>query len=287
MKRLLLFVALLGMFAVLQIPMNAHMAEKPVAEKVGFIANPQLMRLTSADHKQAVSALLSFKSLNYYGVLVDQTRKQNQIPVDYDGLYRLLTAATRLDPYNQDPYYFAQSVLVWEVGAIDEVIQLLEYGINYRDWDWSLPFWAGFNSAKFLQDFDSASKYFQQAAKVSGEAFFSRLASRYLFESGQTGYAITYLEAMIKEARKPAIRKSFELRLVSLKNIQILEKAIASYSQRKGKQPSSLEEMVAAGELERLPVDPFGGKYFLDETGKPRSTKTYFAPRNLKPVGSM
>jgi len=278
-KKLALCIALLGIYVGIQIPLTRYMADRPVAEQVGFIAHPQLMRLSSADHKETAGALLSIKALMYYGTLVEEARAGNPVTVDYDGLYRLLSAASALDPYNMDSYYFSQAILAWEPDFMPQVLELLRRGMEYRDWDWMLPFWAGFDTANFLKDYDTAATYYRRAAELSGAELFASLTSRYLYEADQTELAINYLEAMLKGATKPAIRQTFELRLDALKKMRMIEEAIAAFRLREAKGPGTLEALVRSGDLSAIPEDPYGGEFYLDDTGKPRSSRLFNAPQ--------
>ncbi len=60
-----------------------------------------------------------------------------------------------------DAYYFAQAVLVWDVGQVRLANELLEYGMRYRTWDYLLPFFAGFNYSYFLKDNEKAAQYYR------------------------------------------------------------------------------------------------------------------------------
>ncbi len=282
MKSLALFLSLLGLYWGIQIPLSQHMAQKPVTEQVGFIAHPQLLRFSSADHKQAAGALLSVKALMYFGTLVEEANTGILIPVDYDGLYRLLSTASALDPYNMDTYYFSQAILAWQPEYLPRVVELLKRGMEYRDWDWMLPFWAGFDSANFLKDYDAAATYYSKAAQLSGAELFARLTSRYLYESNQTDLAISYLEAMLKGSMKSAIRQTFERRLDSLKKMKLIEDAIAAFSLREGRGPKTLQELINRGDLSSVPEDPYGGAFYLDDLGKPRSSEIFNPPERRK-----
>jgi len=70
-------------------------------------------------------------------------------------MYNTLVTAVKLDPYNMDAYYFAQSAFTWEVGRVKEVNSVLEYGMKYRTWIGSC-FFVGFNEAYFLKNYAKA-----------------------------------------------------------------------------------------------------------------------------------
>ena len=49
-----------------------------------------------------------------------------------------------------DPYFYANAFLPWDAHMTEETNRLLEKGSRYRDWDWMLPFFIGFNDFFFL-----------------------------------------------------------------------------------------------------------------------------------------
>lgn len=274
MKKLIFFIILLTVLCAVQRPFVRYMTNKTVAERVGFVASPAMMRFAAADHKETVSALLTIKSLLYYGNLVELQRDL-YLDVDFSGLHQLLVTASRLDPYNEDIYYFSQAILGWQPEYVRGVIELLNYGMAYRSWDYMLPFWAGFDSANFLRDYPVAARYYQQAGELSGAAIFKRLTARYLFEANQTSLAIAYLSTMVKGAKNPVIRQSYQRRLDALEAVRRIEHAVQSYQQQHGCLPASIKQLVQAGDLKEIPVDPFGGSLLLDAHGRPYSTSQF------------
>jgi len=128
-----------------------------------------------------------------------------------------------LDPYNMDAYYFAQTILAWDVKQYQLANNLLDFGMKYRTWDWMLPFFAGFNSAYFLKDYKKAADYYKRAGELNGSVLSISLAGRYMQESGQTELAIAYLSAMEINERNLAIKKNYQTRLKAFKEVHRIE----------------------------------------------------------------
>ena len=274
MKKLLLLVLLLALMVAIQRPMVESMATKAATERVGFIANPYVMRFMAVDHKETVAAMLALKSLLYYGQIVELQRTK-AVTADFSGLNQLLTTAVRLDPYNTDLYYFPQAILAWDLHYTKRVVQLLDYGMGYRTWDYMLPFWAGFDSAHFLHDYPAAARYYKKAGDISQADVFKRLTARYLFQADQTSFAIVYLRTMIKSATSSAMRNAYKTRLVALEGGQKIEQAVQRYKKREGVLPVAVETLLHSGDLAELPVEPFGGVYHLDTNGRVYSTSQF------------
>ena len=152
-------VILLFLYVFLLIPFTSYLRHKPIVEKLGYTPHAELLRLFSADQKQFLAAGLTMKVLVYFGSLVDVNRNKIVIPPDYFGMYKTMDTAVKLDPYNMDSYYFTQAILVWDLKKVKEANELLEYGARYRDWDFYLPFFLGFNYAYFLKDYEKKCYY--------------------------------------------------------------------------------------------------------------------------------
>jgi tetratricopeptide (TPR) repeat protein len=224
-----------------------------------------------------MAAGLVFNVLIYYGALVEKNLLGVDIPPDHSTMQATLITASRLDPYNMDIYYFAQS-MVWNSNKIREITELLEYGMRYRDWDFYLPFFAGFNSAFFLKDYAAAAQHFATAARLSGSDLFTRLSSRFMYEAGQTGLAIDYLTAMIKSSKNEAIKKTFQTRHAALLEVRRIEQARDAFRQKTGRLPKSIGELQDAGILTSPPGDPYGGEFYLDPDGTVRTTSKLANP---------
>jgi tetratricopeptide (TPR) repeat protein len=266
-------------YALLAGPFSAYMREKPIEEKLGYVPSVKLVRLMSADHRESAAAFLVLKVIVYFGGIVDK-QQSNVItaPPDYLGMSRLLHNAVYLDPYNMDAYYFAQSFLTWEAKQVQVANKLLENGMKYRTWDWYLPFFAGFNYAYFLKDYENAARYYKRAADLTGNELYISLTGRYLQSSGQTGLAVAYLSTMLKTARDETARKSFKVRLLAFQEVLRIEHACEEFVQNKGRMPKSLAELEAAGLLADEPVDPYGGHFYLENDGKVNTTSKFAFP---------
>ena len=190
-------------------------------------------------------------------------------------MYRVISGAVKLDPYNMDAYYFAQAVLVWDVRKVDLANDLLDYGMKYRTWDWYLPFFAGFNNAYFLKDYVKAAEYYRSAGELSGSNLYKSLAGRYLQESGRTGLAIVYLSTLVKSEKNEAIRKSYEVRLKAYRVVQIIEQARDLFQVNHGRLPSTIDELIQERFLSAVPVDPYGGRFSLSPKGEVRTSSNF------------
>lgn len=281
-KNVLILIAALFVYVLLIGSFASSMGAKPFVVKLGVIPRSDAIRIGSADHKQSVAAYLVFKVMVYFGTLVDKAENKIEIPPDHPAMSRILHSAVKLDPYNMDAYYFAQAILVWDVKQIKVANNLLEYGMEYRTWDFYLPFFAGFNHAYFLKDYEKAAQFYKRAGELTGDELHVNLAGRYMYEAGRTDLAIAYLGAMAKSAKNDAVRKSFKKRLEALKEVRRIQRAKEEYFKQAGKLPSSVEELVKKNFISPMPHDPYGGAFYFDDKGEVRSTSNFASRAAVK-----
>lgn len=266
----------LVLYVILIIPFTTYLRNKPFVEKLGYLpSSVTVLKSLAVDHKELAAASLVLKVLMYFGDLVEKANNKVIIPPDYMSMSRMLHCAVRLDPYNMDAYYFAQSFLTWDARQFKLANDLLDYGMKFRTWDWYLPFFAGFNSTYFMRDYSKAAGYFKQAGDLSGQNLFKNLAGRYMQESGQTDLAIGYLSAMEKGENNPALKKNYQLRLTAFREARRIEMARDRYQETRGVMPKTVEQLVVEGVLSPPPRDPYGGEFYLESDGKVATTSKY------------
>jgi tetratricopeptide (TPR) repeat protein len=257
-------------------PFTAYMKQKPIEEKLGYLPSTDVLRYVSADHKELVGASLVMKVIMYFGGLAEKQQANVIVqPPDYARMSSILHGAVKLDPYNMDAYYFAQSFLTWDVKQYQLANDLLDYGMKYRSWDWMMPFFAGFNSAYFLKDYKKAADYYKRAGELTGGELNISLAGRYMQESGQTELAIAYLGAMEKGERNQAVKKNYQIRLRAFKEVHRIELARDRFIETGGMLPVTLVTLIRSGLLSPPPSDPYGGQFFLEKDGKVVTTSKF------------
>lgn len=274
---------LVALYAALLGPFSSFMREKPFLEKVGYVPEPAALKAISADQQHFVAAFLIAKVISYYGGLLEHWwQNKIAIPPEYFGMYKMLDAAVQLDPYNMDAYYFAQSALVWGAGQPKVTVDMLESAIRYRTWDYLLPYFAAFDYAFFLKDYENAARCYKRVAELTGSDLAMNLAGRYLHESGRTELAVSYLTLMVKQARNDAIKKTLATRLRAFQEVRAIELAQNAYRERYNRPTRSIQELLQKGYLQKQPVDPYGGEFYIDANGKVSSTSKFMISDALR-----
>jgi len=272
LKFRLLFIALVAGLCLVTVPFAEYMRQRPVALKLGYTPRAEILKITSGEHRFLVAEINVFKVMFYFGSLLEEYANRNLTPPEYALMFDTLFQSLKLDPYNQDIYYFSQANFTWDVGRASEVNRLLEYGMKYRKNDFNLPFWAGFNSAYFLKNYEEAAAYMAKAAEISGDKLFTNLAARFFHEAGRTDLGIVFLDAMQKTTGNKAVLETYRDRKKTLESLKTLQQNVEAFQKEFGRLPAKLDELVLTGLIDQLPDDPYGGEFYLDPSGRVQTT---------------
>lgn len=242
-----------------------------------FALPPAVLRVMSFQFKEAAADVSFLNALVFIGGVEVQPDTHRLLPEQYEWIHSTLTNSVSLDPYFLDPYYLMNSALIWDRYKLAEVNSLIAKGADTRSWDNLLPFFAGFNYYYFLDDNDKSFSYLKEASKRSGgNPFYDSLAARVACKANKIELAIMYLEQQIEQSELQGLKgKTIDLqrRLDLLKGIYQIEQSVDSYLKLFGKLPSSINELVSLGMLASIPKEPNGGSYYIETSGKVRSTK--------------
>ena len=113
---------------------------------------------------------------------------------------------------------------------------------------------------------------------LSGNPLFTKLTARYFYESDQTAIGLSFLESAIENTSDPALKKTYQYRRDALLAVARLEKAMQTFAREQGRQIKALDELITAGVLDEMPVDPYGGEFYLDADGRIRSSSKFANP---------
>ncbi len=219
----------------------------------------------SFGNKELMASVIFYNAEFYFGEKAGSRKERPEFKKIYDALNK----ATDLDPYNMDCYYFAQGALSWIKPAIPVLNRLLEKGFKHRTWDWYLPFFIGANYYFQLKDPIHAAKYMKQAARLNYRSpVLATLTARMLYQGNRTQAGILYLKSLIAETVNPVFKKQFKRRLKALEAIYFLEQSVKRYREKFGVLPKGIDEIVKTGIINKIPADPYGGKFYIGGKGR-------------------
>lgn len=245
----------------------------PRGDETNILMPAPILKVTSLDFDGISSDLIYLKVLVDYGSTFVGNKRLIINETQYTRMYNMLQASAELDPYFLDPYFLANSILSWEANRVPEAINFMKKGSHYRYWDYWLPFYVGFNYYYFLGDSAKASEYLMIASQKTGaDPFFAYFAARLAYEGNRTQNAIIFLEGMLKTTNDETMRKDYEIRLTTLKSMLDLEKSVVVYKEKTGNIPIKLSDLIEKRIIARIPEDPYGGVFYIDNDGTVKTT---------------
>lgn len=182
---------------------------------------------------------------------------------EWDKIYLGFMQIMELDPYFEQSYLLAQSILAWEAKKPHQAIDILEKSRNKRLWDFRPGFYQGFDYYYFLGDYKNAASVFTEVAKMKDPPLLVvLLASRFAVKEHQTS---TSLQMLFQINKNPDLdekyKKEIEDRILALQGVLIIEKAINIYKKKYGELPDSLDKLITKKLLSGLPENPYHTSY--------------------------
>lgn len=179
--------------------------------------------------------------------------------------------AAWLNPAHEDNYYVAAATLPWnnEFEAGDYVLSRATEG---RPFDFIPPFFRGFNHFYFRHDPRSGASYVKLAAERAdsdNRQAFETIAARWMEKGSEPEEAVRILTGMQQTSRSTSVKRYIEERIVSLKKLIALRTAADKYRNRTGHAPRQLSDLVKSGDMNKLPANPAGRAYVLNQEGIP------------------
>lgn len=243
-------------------------------EGVGFLLPPLIAKIVALEYKGLLSDTIFSKAHTFYGGKL--IRKEVLSEKEWSWIFDSMELSTDLDPYFLDPYYFGATTLAWDADKVAEADTLLEKALHYRTWDWTIPFYLGFNHFYFLQNNEKASEYLMEASRRPGASpLIVDLAVKLSYKVNRTENAIIFLETVLKRTDDERLRREYEKRLQALRRLLFLEQSVAFYRSKFGRNPRVLAELVERNVIKNIPADPYGGTFSIDEQGRVSSTSSF------------
>jgi hypothetical protein len=240
----------------------------------GYIIPSKFSRILALGNQGLLSDYMFLKTATFVGGRSGSGEQLNE--EDWQFVTSSLDVVTDLDPYFVDPYMLAEGLLAWDAGKPEEANRLLSKGMKYRTFDWRLPFFVGFNHFYFLKDYETASGFIMTASRLPGSpAYLATLGARLAYYGGKSKTALLFLEEMLAETDDVLLRSRLEMRMLALERAVAIEDALGKFKAQEGRSPEKLIELVTAGYLSELPLDPYGGRWRVLENGRVFSTSKF------------
>ncbi|MHB8844642.1 MAG: hypothetical protein ACYC7L_07800 [Nitrospirota bacterium] len=245
----------------------------PQGEDYAVVIPSPVLKIAALEFPGFASDILFLRTMVFMGGTQQRTEQPRVKEWEWKWFVGTLENATELDPYFFDPYYYANAFLPWDAGMVVAANRLIEKGNRFRTWDWMMPFFIGFNEFYFVGNDGKAADYLMEASRrPGGNPMFASIASRLALKGNRTETAVLFMEELHGKTEDPELKELYARRIKALHGMLVIEKAVSIYKKTYRKVPSTIDDLVRRNILVRLPEDPYGGRFYLDEEGDVKST---------------
>ena len=237
-----------------------------------LLPRKELLQVVGAGHQVLIA--------DYFWIMTIQALGLAGNAEEYRDVYDYADLVTDLDPDFRYVYAFAGPAVTYHLGRevwanTAESSRLLEKGLKAFPKDIFLRVMYAYNLSYFDKQYLRAAKLLEDTSRLPGAPpYVAALATRLYAQSGAIDSGLEMAQALVASAGDPETRATFERRVHELeleRELLRMDKAIAAFRAREGRLPS-IEELVTRGFIRSIPDDPLGGKLYVGEDGRARST---------------
>lgn len=239
-----------------------------LVQELAYFPSGVALKESAVEYRQVLADFIWLTAIDYYG-------RHLQTDQRYDWLGHIFEILTTLDPQFVGAYHFGALTLAWDAGKPIEGLRLLFSGMKANPLNWQLPFDAGFINYILLGDYQSAARLFMVSSKLPGAwVMVARWVPYTIARSGDFATARQMWRDLYRSTENRKLRELIvrQLRWLALQEgLAQIQNAVNRFLEKEKRLPYSIDELIYRGYLEKLPEEPYGGKYFLDGD-KVRST---------------
>jgi tetratricopeptide (TPR) repeat protein len=267
-----LLVALVGIVVALQIVRERQFAVAGVPEEMLYVRSPRVLSRMALSFDSLLADVYWIRLVQYYGGMRLSKAQEKR----YDLLYPLLDLTTSLDPHFSIAYRFGAFFLAEHppggAGRPDLAQQLLEKGMAADARRWEYPYDIGFVYYR-EGEYQRAAEWLRRAAAVPGAPeWVEPVAAVTLAAGGDIDTSRVLWRNLLASAEEDWIRNAAAFRLQQLDAIdaiQRLQRVVTTYQRSRGAAPPQWEDLIRAGMLRAVPLDPAGYPFIIDRQTNP------------------
>jgi tetratricopeptide (TPR) repeat protein len=230
----------------------------------------KLVKAMSLEYAPLMADIYWTRVVQYYG------DKRARHDPSFELLWPLLDLTTTLDPNLLVAYRFGSTFLSEPsprgAGHPELGIELLERGIQANPEYWRFYEDLGFIYYFELKDYAKASAAFLEGSKNPDAQIWMKIMAAKIAAEGESLSTSLFLWSDVYQtAKDPQVKQNALTHLQLLRaeqDCKQLDSLSDEFQKRTGRRPSRVGELVQAGLLKRLPVDPMGYPYVFGPDGK-------------------
>ena len=230
----------------------------------------KLIKAMSLEYAPLMADIYWTRAVQYYG------DKHARHDPNVELLWPLLDLTTTLDPNLVVAYRFGSTFLSEPsprgAGHPELGIALLMRGIQANPDYWRFYEDLGFIYYFELKDYARASAAFAEGSRhPDSQIWMKIMAAKIAAEGESLSTSIFLWNEVYQTAKDPQVRENAQMHLRLLRveqDCKQLDALADEFQKRTGRRPARIGELVHAGLLPRLPVDPMGFPYVFGPDGK-------------------
>ncbi|MGC1483086.1 MAG: hypothetical protein WA789_04770 [Candidatus Acidiferrum sp.] len=225
----------------------------------------KLVKAMSLEYAPLIADLYWTRAVQYYG------DKRARHDPNFELLWPLLDVTTTLDPNLTVAYRFGSTFLSEPsprgAGQPELGIELLERGIHANPEYWRFYEDLGFIYYFDLKDYAKASEVFAEGSKDPKALIWMKvMAAKIAAEGDSLSTSIFLWNEVYQSTTDPDVKRNALTHLQLLKveqDCRQIDALADEFQKRTGQRPLRVGELVQAGLLSRLPMDPMGYAYIF------------------------
>lgn len=259
--KVIILVLLIGLVALLQFEYDAVKIALPASTEQDV--SPFMVRLLDMGFHPAVASFLWATTMPE---ILDLWNDKTEYFPD-------LAFVNAVDPRMTYPYAFSVLTLPAvppqaDPNALAQAAAIGQEGIANGDPDWRIPYYMATNEFLYMKDPTAAAEYYNMAANTPGvPQYAERFALNFGIETNQRTETEQLWETIKDSTNDPATKARAQAYIDHLEDFDYLDAASKAYKAKFGVFPTSTAELVQAGIIPSVPVDPFGFTFIINPDG--------------------
>jgi hypothetical protein len=265
--RLLALAGALMLAVAIQVVRERAFAFSTVESQVLYVQSGSVMKRIALSYDAVLADLYWIRALQHFG-----SERLKEGERRYDLLYPMLDLATTLDPLFTVGYRFGAIFLAEPhpggAGRPEQALALLKKGITVNPGKWDYYHDVGFIYYWNLHDYRQAAEWFRRGGELPGAPWWLKTYAAVMLTRGGDRQASRVMWTQIGQSEENDwLRRTAQLRLRqldALDQIDAIRTAVEEFRRRRGPHPASWDQLMNAGVLRGIPIDPTGTPYVLD-----------------------
>lgn len=246
-----------------------HLRPAAPLQETLYVSSPKLLKRLCLGYDGLLADIYWTRTVQYFG------GTHSRGGGTYKLLWPLLNITTQLDPHLIPAYEFGETFLVAKppqgAGDPGKAIELARSGIQNNPNDWHLYYDLAFVYYDQKDYRDAAEAFLRGSQLPNTHPFLKIMAAQMAQHGGELNTARMMWNATLQTSHDALIRANAAAHLRAIQvdeDVTALEQLAQKYRDKTGHFPAVFSDMVSAGLIRTVPVDPTGHPYSLEAQGR-------------------